>query len=366
MHDDPRMTGTDWVVTHYEAVVGDPLYYLGVRWSTIIVDEAHRIKNKDAQRTKAIKSLGAYRRIALTGTPMEKSPADLWSILNWLYPSQFRSYWGFFNEYVDFDMHPAGFRMIKGGQNLESLGRVLKPFTLRRTKFEVRDELPELLKQDVLVDMEPMQRALYDEIRKSRDILVTLKDLDGSDRQLVIKNALGKFLRLHQAATDPKLLGDPGRCPSAKIEWTLDYIHDNPYEKFVVFTSYHNTAIRLYEMLGASIVVGGLGKGVTDKEIADFRSGKRRTLVGTIAGLGEGVDLPEATTAIFVDSTWSTILMNQAADRIHRLGQDVETPRSVIYLHAANTVDLLVASALERKWTEAELVYAFLREAEIG
>ncbi len=340
----------DWIIAHYETILARKDWQ-SIRWSVVVCDEAHRIKNRNAKRVIALKKLPATRAIALTGTPMERSAGDLWSILNWLFPGDWRSYWAFYTKYVEEEVNQyTGFRKIKGSKNLADLTAKMSSFTLRRTKLDVAPQLPPRpVPQHVPVTMESHQASLYKQTKKvSMDEAVVDK---GADINLWIKNTLSRIVRLQQVSTEPELLGMSAQ--SAKLEWLYDFLEDNPDEVCVVFTRFRDTAIRLHKRFhpDSLLIVGGV-------QFAGWQSG--RLCVGTIASMSEGINLQRATTAIFLDQEWSTIKMTQAVDRIHRI--DDMRPKTVYYLHTEGTVDSLILKALDRKWADIDLVNAFLEE----
>lgn len=350
-----------WVVVHYEA-----LLYIGpelVRhtWAAIILDEAHRIKNRKAKRTIWSNMLKTDRKAALTGMPMEKHIDDLYSVFHWLYPKQFSSYWKFRERFVEVKIHPRlGFQEVVGPKNLDELMQLIGPWTYRRTKQEVAPELPPKIYQDVHLEMEPQQQKLYDSIANAKDIEVEISsDLlaDGDDEDInymVIRNALAKMVRLQQVTSDPHLLGYG--ITGIKEEWVCDFVEDNPDTSMIVFTRFRDTAVRLSAKLRASLLVGGQRP---TAQIAPWLVGKKQVLVGTIDSMGEGLNLQRASVAVFLDLHWSSLKMQQAEDRIHRI--DITEPKQIIHLVAANSIDLLIKEALAKKWSEHELVLNYIQ-----
>ena len=333
-------------ITHYENLRNaDTLMSLrAVPWDVIIVDEAHRIKNRDAVQTKAIKSLYAGRKIAITGTPMEKSPADLWSILNWLYPNSYSSYWRFVNRFIDVADTYFG-KKFKGVKNEKGLAQQLATIMVRRTKQEVEPELPPKILQIVEVSMTNSQKAAYDAIDKAKDILV-----DVGDRiPLLVANVLSKMTKLQQISSTPRTLDIP--AGSGKLDWLMDWLGDNEGVRVVMFTRFRQTAVAIAEAITSEdcdIIMGGM-----PVKIDGFLSGRKYHLVGTIDAMGEGLNLQIADVAIFVDLHWSTLKMTQAIDRIHRIG--ITGPK-LIYFLLSGDIDYLIYKALDRKWSILDLV----------
>ena len=310
----------------------------------VVVDEAHRMKNRQTKTAKWIKLIPAARKLCLTGTPMEKTAADLWSMLNYVAPEEFKAYWHYVMGYLQ--VHEGYFeRFIIGGPKDDgAFGALLRPYMLRRTKEEVAPQLPERIDIVEHVALGLKQGELYDAFKKQKDIVVVV-----DDKEMLIKNALVLLVRLQQLSAWPPLLDFPPTVLSGKLEWLREFLEDHPDDRMVIFTRFRALALEIARVHNASLVIGG------QKEL----DGNPRLLVGTIDAMGEGLNLGWAKHAIFLDSHWSTIKMTQAIDRIHRI--DVIEPKN-IYLLWSSKEDLLVLKALEHKWSEAELVYHFIKD----
>jgi len=312
----------------------------GLIWDAMIIDEAHRIKNRKSKTSYFVKQINAARKVALTGTPMEKNPADLWSILNFFDPETFSTYWGWVMRNLEVKEGYFAKYEVGGPKDVVAFGKMLKPYMIRRTKEEVAPELPEKIVIDQHVALSPDQEELYFDIRKQTDI-----EVHAQGKVMRIPNALAMLVRLQQVSSYPPLLDL--KAKSGKLLWVDEFLEDHPGEPTVIFTKFRGTAEHLAEKYGASLIIGG-----------DRRYEKgAKILVGTIDAMGEGLNLQWAKHAIFVDAHWSTIKMTQAMDRIHRI--DIKEPKN-IYLLWSCREDKLVLDAIDKKWTEAELVYYFL------
>ena len=378
-----------WVIMHYEGVRLNWESLSQVEWGCIILDEAHRIKNRQTQTAVKLKRIKASHKIALTATPMEQgNVADLWSILNWLDSKTFHSYWKFFEYFVDFKPNYWGGYEIKGidPKHSQELSQLLSGYVLRRTKLDVAPQLPPKIIQTIPLQLTESQRKLYNEVAKQTEIdLMSFTSQPNSDlaaaaraslpggradggagvdkadqpthkqvTSLFIKNTLARIVRLQQVVNDPQLIGVHG-IPSSKLEWVEDWLRDNPTEIVVVMSQFRQTAINLAKKFDGACVVGGSPV----SEATRFLDGSTRLLVGTIAAAGEALNLQRASTLIFIEQIWSTIKMQQAIDRIHRI--NITEPKHIIMLDCYHTVDQLVAKALARKWSDAELVYELVK-----
>lgn len=351
-----------WVVVHPAAVRLNVAQLSKVRWDTIIVDEAHRFKNRKAKQTKALKRIKARRKLMLTATPYSKTPADMWALLHFLYPKRFTSYWRFYDNYVDSFRPPnQRFRIVKGPKNLRELAKEVGPIYRRRTKSEVLD-LPELVYTDVPVSINGRQEALYTQLRRE-----AYAELVG--KEIILQNALVKVLRLQQCALDPSLLAEGlpdiplGTLP-AKVEWLMEWLADHPNEPVVITSRYRRFVEKwLRELAPDATIVGGMKQASTQAALKTFK--RTGVLVGSLDAIKEGLSLHRASTMIITDGTWSSTAEYQLSQRIHRIGQT----RSCQVIHLVGqlekarktTVDQLIRDAVTRKWRDAELVASFIK-----
>lgn len=348
-----------WIITHYEILSRHEA--LGkIYWECIIADEAHLFRNRQTDRAKYLKKLHSSHRVALTATPMDKHPAELWSLLNWLEPTKYRGYWAFFHKHVIAKPGYMGHLKIEpGALNPEALAAELAPRFLRRLKDEVAPELPP--NQQVLVPliMEEKQARWYKAIEEADDLIVDLDSFEegvtperwvelNGGAQLLIPNVLAKTIRLLQVSTDPPLIveGATRQPPSSKLEWVQEFTESNPDTSFVIFTQFRETALWLSRRVNATPIVGG-------RAVPDVSKATR--LVATTAAGGAGLDLPHIDVAIFVDTVYSSILMTQALGRIHRM--NITRPKMTYFLLNEGTVDDVILGASQEKLDKTQLVY---------
>src|SRR5678810_978030 len=204
-----------WLILHYEALVNHVKGLSRVKFGTVILDEGHHIKSWQAQRTKAAKRLKALRKIVGTGTPMDRSPADLWSQLDFLYPETYRGARRAFCDrheraFTDF----SGYRrVLPGVKSATMLSQELAPFTFARTKKDVAPDLPPNIEKVVHIELTGAQATLYRRIQHATDIIVTDESLADP---IMVGTALAQIVREQQAALDPSLLGS--NAEAAKLE----------------------------------------------------------------------------------------------------------------------------------------------------
>lgn len=345
---DPRV----WIVTYYETVRHKPILQQLQKqfWSVVVVDEAHKIRNRKSLQTKAIKSLAAYRKIAATATPTDRFPDEYWSILNWLDPIQYSSYWDWVANYVDIQQNWLGHPEFQGVRDPEGLAQELRRYMIRRTKQEVAPDLPPKIYEPVVLDMSPKQRRYYDRLDAEKDIILRSED---DLNNTVILNQMAKLIKLQRLASDPTMLGVD--APSVKLEWLYEFLEANKYERIIVFTRFRPTALKIAAKYNAPLFIGGQKHPVIDPE-------KVTLIVGTIESMGTAADMPYMDTEIFLERLPSSISMSQAEDRIHRM--NITAPKLLIHVDARDTVDHLLAEAATKKWTDQELVYHYLKGKE--
>ncbi|MEE8598348.1 MAG: DEAD/DEAH box helicase, partial [Dehalococcoidales bacterium] len=329
-------------------------------WGHIIADEVHRAKSRKAQQTRALKAMRTQFRTALSGTPVTNKPYDLWSILNWMYPQQYRSFWRFYNRYCDYEIqYPHGYHKFNGPKNEDELLEQIAPFYRRHLKQErccdrhpegVQPELPEKYYTDIWVELSPKQRTAYDQMRK--DMIAWLEDQDET-KPLVAPVAIAQLVRLQQfAVAYATITYEPGvgtvstvklTEPSSKLDVLLQLIEDNEGEQIVVFSQFRQVIDLAAERLRRAkvsfvTITGDVPASERPAAIASFQSGDSQIFLGTIGAGGEGITLTAASTVIFLDRDWSPAKNSQAEDRLHRIGQTNAV--QVIDLMARDTVDL--------------------------
>lgn len=347
-----------WVITHYEAAVKHIKKLSATLWATVVIDEAHKIRNRDAQRTKAIKKLQAHRKILATATPFDRNPADVWSLLHFLDPAQYNrrgtTYWDFFNRHTAYEERQASasgrtvtYKVIKGTIDPLALAQEIKPYVITRSKQDVATQLPPKLIQTIPLALTDAQREAYEQIEDADDILV---DIGGIEGEILVKNVLSRILHLQKIVSDPLLVGLD--IPSAKFDWLEERLEAMPEDDTIlILTRFRDTALRLARRFDLPCVVGGTR--------LDFDPKTQRRIVGTIAAMGEGLDLGQIWTTVFWDREWSSILMYQALDRTER-DLTATQPREIIYLHVPGTVDDLIRDVNEAKLSTVELVRRYV------
>ena len=332
----------DMLVTSYALLRQDLETWREWGFTTIVLDEAQTIKNPEAQVSRAAYSLSGENRFALTGTPIENSVKDLWSILNFAQPG----YLGKRQDFVERYEKP----LAKGGspELQERLARRLRPLLLRRLKTEVATELPAKIEQVRRVSLTKRQREVYEGIlRESRE---RVAQAEGGAKRMV---ALTSLLRLRQACCDLRLLGLDSESEGAKVAVLRELLSEaiEGGHRILIFSQFVKFLQALIPMLaeekwsycyldGSTKDRGSVVKRFQENEdIPIF-------LISLKAG-GVGLNLTGADTVIHVDPWWNPAVEAQATDRAYRIGQTrVVTSYKLI---SENTVEEKILTLQEKK-----------------
>lgn len=350
-----------------------------IPWWHVIADEVHRAKNRKAQQTLALKKLRTSFKSALSGTPADNAPQDLWSILHWLYPKTWSSFHRFHNYFVRIQTHTMGqctafgcdkyhknsFKKIIGVAHVDELHRAIEGYYLRRTKEQVLPELPDKYYSTIEVDLSPRQRRVYNQMRESMLAWVGQHDDEPIAAPVIIAQLvrLKQFALAHAEVVQVRKMVDGEwkifdkvmlRDPSSKLDAVMEKILDNPEQQIVVFSESKQMIYLLAHRLSAArishvVLTGDTSQGERDENIGKFQAGEARVFAGTIHAGGEGITLTAASTVIFLDRMWNPSKNRQAEDRCHRIGQ--KNAVHVIDIVAKDTVDAGRLQQLELKWS---------------
>jgi SNF2 family DNA or RNA helicase len=323
-HEDfKRIPEHDLVITSYALIRRDLDRYRGLEFEVAVLDEAQHIKNRQTQNAAAVKAVRARQRLVLTGTPLENSVLDLWSIFDFLMP-------GYLGTAADFRArYEVPITRDRDGAVQSRLARRVRPFMLRRLKREVAPELPAKLDQVSYCDLTDDQAAVYREILEAgrREVNQAVAAQGQARSRVVVLNAL---LRLRQVCCDLRLLGldhvDPATA-SGKLDLCgelLDEALDGGHRVLVFSQFVRMLAILREKLKEQEIDFCYLDGNTTDRASVVERFQKDDQvpvfLISLKAG-GLGLNLTGADTVIHYDPWWNPAAEDQATDRTHRIGQ---------------------------------------------
>jgi superfamily II DNA or RNA helicase len=322
------------LVTSYGVLVTEAEALARTRFSTVVFDEAHMLKNARTQRAKAAFSLDAEFRLALTGTPVENHLGELWSVMNAVLPGLLGEERDFVARFVE--------PVARGDRKvLAALRARLRPFLLRRTKAEVLDELPERTETTLLVEPGEDERAFYEALRERALARLEGKRLTAGQGRAQL---LAEITRLRQAAVDPRLLDATVAPEGAKLEVLVERIlalHDEGHRP-LVFTQFLGSIALIEARLAAEGLTvltldGSLSPGARSERVAAFQAGEADVFVMSLHAGGVGVTLTAADYVFHVDPWWNPAVEAQATGRAHRIGQ--RRPVHVYRLVTAGSIE---------------------------
>ncbi|NOY99468.1 MAG: DEAD/DEAH box helicase family protein [Chloroflexi bacterium] len=336
----------DIILTTYGTMLKDIEILREYRFSTVILDESQAIKNPLAKSAKAARLLNAEQRLAMTGTPVENNTFELWSQFAFVNPGLLGSMDYFKREFAA----PIESRSDKATANL--LKRMIYPFILRRTKEQVAPELPPRTERVVYTDLEPAQRKLYNRTRDYyRGQLLGLLDEGGMNNARM--KILEGLLRLRQICIHPALVEPTYKKKAAKFEILLETLRTLQAEghKALVFSQFVQ-ALKLLEVemkklgLKYTYLDGKTRKRQAKVDIFQNDPSIPFFLISLKAG-GVGLNLTAADYVVHLDPWWNPAVEMQAADRVHRIGQD--KPVFVYKFIARETVEEKILELQTRK-----------------
>ncbi|HEY8902617.1 MAG TPA: DEAD/DEAH box helicase, partial [Chthoniobacterales bacterium] len=359
------------VITSYALLRRDVDLYRDHAFKAVFLDEAQHIKNPDSQNAKSAYALAAASRFILTGTPIENSVRDLWSLFEFLLP-------GYLGNRNDFrERYEAPLLAGASGEIWSRLSRRIGPYLLRRRKQDVLTDLPDKIEQVLEVELTEEQRATYGRLQEvARSQVDQLRDHGqaGAARMRV----LTALLRLRQACCDLRLLGASGAdsAVSAKIAALRELLGEaiDGGHRVLVFSQF--TA--MLDLIEPALEADGVAFCRLDGSTRDragvverFQSDATISvfLISLKAG-GVGLNLTAADTVIHFDPWWNPAVEAQATDRAHRIGQ--KRVVTAIKLIARGTIEERVLALQQRKrallagTVDAEDALARLDEADLA
>lgn len=338
-------------ITSYDLLKRNIEDYETSTFDLCILDEAQYIKNAGTQVAKAVKSIQAGHRFALTGTPIENRLSDLWSIFDYLMPGYLYSYQKFKSELES--------PIIKSDdpQATERLSRMVTPFLLRRKKEDVLKDLPEKLEETIFVSMVPEQEKLY------RAHLGRMqKEYQDKDAQAIKKSQiqiLAEITRLRQLCCAPELCYENYGGGSGKVDAILELLEnavdaDHRVLVFSQFTVLLELLIQKWGSRGHLYLSGKDSKLHRQEMVEQFQSGTVPVFFISLKAGGSGLNLTEADTVIHCDPWWNVAAQNQATDRAHRIGQ--EKVVNVMKIVAKDTIEERILTLQEKKSTLSDSI----------
>ena len=340
----------DLVITSYDLLKRDFDLYKKEDYTFrfIIADEAQYLKNSNTQNAKTIKQLKGDTRYALTGTPIENSLAELWSIFDFIMPGYLFNYRKFKNMYEA--------PIVKGNDEkvMEKLKMLIEPFILRRNKKDVLTELPDKTVTILNNEMEEEQKNLYlTYLAQAKQELAEQIELNGIERSHM--QILAALTRLRQICCHPSLFVSNYKGGSSKLDQCIEIIEDatNSGHKILLFSGYTSMFEFIEEELKSKNIKYFKLTGATKVDqrmelVEEFNNNPeiKVFLISLKAG-GTGLNLTGADMVIHYDPWWNVSTENQATDRAYRIGQKKNV--QVYKLITKNTIEERIYELQEKK-----------------
>ena len=314
---------SDVVITSYSWLRRHQTWLAQHRWSVGVLDEAQAIKNPEAQTTRAVLKLRVQQNLALTGTPLENHPEDLWSQFRWLQPDLLGTRPQFITRYVQ----PVE-RGIPGAVDL--LRRRVRTFMLRRVKEDVLSELPPLTTTTLMCELSSAHLKVYHHIlhRARREVGAAIQQRGLEQSRMTILQAI---TRLRLAACHPALVDDEGKGEGGeptKLELLLERLEQIAAEghRALVFSQF----VKMLDLIEARLPphlghlrLDGQTPPTRRQQVVDTfqATGGPPILLVSLKTGGTGLNLAAADHVFHYDPWWNPAVEDQATDRAHRLGQ---------------------------------------------
>ena len=335
----------DILITTYNLVKRDLESYKKIFFHYVILDEAQNIKNPSSQNAKSVKELKSKNRFALTGTPIENSLMELWSIFDSIMPNYLYDENKFTTRYYR--------RLEEEPVIIEELKRLVTPFILRRYKKDVIKELPDKIEKKLIIPMEEEQKKVYKAYSDHIKALIEKKVINDEFKSSKIE-ILSYITKLRQIAIDPSLVMDKYLGGSGKMEAILELVTQGIEENhkiliFSQFTSVLKNISKLFKLndISFSYLDGSTPSKERGKLVEDFNKNLNSVFLISLKAGGTGLNLTSADIVIHFDPWWNPAVEDQASDRAHRIGQ--KNVVEVIKMISENSIEEKIVNLQEEK-----------------
>ncbi|MDI6604711.1 MAG: DEAD/DEAH box helicase [Thermoanaerobacteraceae bacterium] len=342
-----QISTSDVVITSYPLIRRDIEFYEKIEFTYCIIDEAQHIKNPLSQNAESVKKIKAKGYFALTGTPIENSLSELWSIFDFLMPGYLLSHRKFVEKYEK--------PIVKNSDKnvLTDFSKHIQPFILRRVKKDVLKELPQKIETISVAELTKEQKELYlAYLKNAKGEIETEIASKGFERSRI--KILSALTRLRQICCHPSMFTEEYKGESGKMELLLELLQElKAGSHRVLLFSQFTTALKLIEghlkkEKITYLYLDGSVKSENRGEIVKaFNNGDADVFLISLKAGGTGLNLTGADTVIHFDPWWNPAVEDQATDRAHRIGQ--ENTVQVIKLITHGTIEEKIIKLQKKK-----------------
>ena len=340
--------GHNFVIINYDIVSKFEEYFLEKQFDLIVLDECHAIKSYKAKRTQNILKLkdSFDHKIILTGTPLLNRPQELFTLLNFVRPEEWNSFWPFAKRFCNYKKMPWG-PDYSGSSNELELHEKISPYYIRRHKKDVLKDLPPKLQTSLILELSPSYQKEYNRMLKDYVKYLVEEKQYQKAKKAQFNEQLVKLGALKKLCIQDKL---------EKLDEILSEFVENE-QKVVIFSQYAetiNTLIERYPELAVK-VTGAMSATERNDSVSSFKSDpKVLFFLGTIGAAGVGLTLTEASNVILIDQPWTPAEVEQAEDRCHRIG--TKNTVNVYHLISKDTIDVDIQALLAKKRSIADVI----------
>ena len=341
-----RVDDFDVFITSYPLIRRDIVHYQKLSFDTVFIDEAQFIKNAASQNAQSVKLIHSKHRFALTGTPIENSLSELWSIFDFIMPNYLMSHSKFVNRFEKL--------ILKDDKEaMENLNRRIRPFVLRRMKKDVLSELPDKIEEKILTEMTDEQWKVYMTYLESVRSDLYSDILTGGLEQNRMK-ILAALTRLRQICCHPATFIDNYKGGSGKLELLLEVVADAiANEHRILIFSQFTSMLKIIEeefkkkQIEYFYLEGSTNIAERNDYVKRFNQGEGQVFLISLKAGGTGLNLTGADTVIHYDPWWNPAVEEQATDRVYRIGQKNNV--HVIKLLTRNSIEEKIYKLQKRK-----------------
>jgi SNF2 family DNA or RNA helicase len=347
--------GSDIVITTYGILRREAKEFAAHSWSIIVVDEAQNMKNHETTQTKAVKSIPAPMKVALSGTPVENRLSELWSLFDWLNHGYLYGITRFRDDFA------KPIEKDRDAGVVERLRRITAPFILRRLKSDksIIADLPDKIITNEYCTLTKEQAALYETtVQNAFKALEGNTEADKIERSGMIFSMITALKQVCNHPANYTKKGNPKAKDSGKAARLMELLDtmQEAGEKALIFTQYTEMGTLLQEMIRAELGIeslffhGGITRKKRDLFVERFQSDPDvRFMIVSLKAGGTGLNLTAASNVVHYDLWWNPAVENQATDRAYRIGQtrNVQVHRFITQHTFEEKIDAMIQAKQE-------------------